>query len=103
MDRVLEGSIEVGIVSVLDGCQIEVKYAKYNKQEKAFMIKIQNLADVECWVDVELQDVSINNIEQTIGTEGSENIFPKKSKRIFIPQRMVEYDLDENTYDIKAL
>lgn len=98
MDRILEGSIEVGIVSVLDGCQIDVKYVKYNKQEKAFMIKVQNIADVECWVDIELQDILINNIEQTIGTEGSENILPRKSKRIFIPQRMIEYDLAENTF-----
>lgn len=98
MDRVLEGSVFVGIVSVLDGCQLDVKYVKYNKQEKAFMIKVKNLADVECWVTIELRDILINNIKQTIGTESSENVHPGSSKRIFIPQRMIDYDLEENPF-----
>ena len=89
LDRILQGTYEVGIVSVLDECQLDVKYVKYNKQEKSFMIKIKNLGDVECWVNVELQDLLINNIEQTIGTEGSESVLPKKSKRIFIEQNMI--------------
>jgi hypothetical protein len=98
LDRILEGSYEVGIVDVLDGCQLDVKYVKYNKQEKAFMVKIENLADVECWVDIEIRDILVNNIEQTIGTEGSENVLPGKTKKIFIPQRMTQEDLDENTF-----
>ncbi len=98
MDRILEGIIEVGIVSVLDSCQMEIKYVKYNKQEKAFVIKVENTAEVECWVDIELKDISINNIKQTIGTKGSENILPGKSKKILISQIMVDYDLKENSF-----
>jgi len=98
LDRVIQGTYTVSIVSVLDNCQLDVKYVKYNKQEKAFMIKIKNLGDVECWADVELKDVLINNIKQTIGTEVSENIPSGKYKRILIFQRMTDIDLEENPF-----
>jgi len=98
LDRAIQGTFQVEIVSVLDKCQIDVKYVKYNKQEKAFMIKIKNLGDVECWADVEIRDVLINNIKQTLGAEASENILPGKSKKIFIFERMTDYDLEENPF-----
>ncbi len=98
LDRVLSGTYLVEIINVLDRCQIDVKYVKYNRQEKSFVIKIKNLEKVECWVDAELRDISINNIKQTIGTESSDKILSKKSKKIFIPKRMTDYDLEENKF-----
>lgn len=98
LDRTIQGTFQVEIVSILDKCQIDVKYVKYNKQEKAFIVKIKNLGDIECWADVEIRDVLINNIKQTIGTEVSENILPRRSKKIFIFERITDYDLDKNPF-----
>jgi hypothetical protein len=98
LDRVLQGRYIVQIVNVLDKCEIDLKSLKYNKQEKAFVIKVENLADVECWTNIELKDITINRIKQTIGTQTSENILSGKSKKIFIPQILTQSDLDENNF-----
>jgi hypothetical protein len=98
LDRILQGRYNVEIVNVLDKCQMDIKKLKYNYQEKSFMVKLKNLGDVECWSNVELKDVTINRLKQTIGTETSEKIPAGKSKKIFINQIMTESDLSENDF-----
>jgi hypothetical protein len=98
LDRELTGSYDMGVINVLDDCDVEATYVKYNKQRDVFVVGIKNLGDVGCYVDVELIDVKINRILQTIGTEGSEFVEAGKSKKIEIDKRMDDEDLDENPY-----
>lgn len=98
LDRVLQGTYDVQIVSVLDRCELDIKSLKYNEQEKAFIIKLKNLGDFECWASVELKDITINRLEQTIGSETSERIPAGKSKKVFIYQILTESDFDENNF-----
>jgi len=98
LDRVLQGTYPVQIVSVLDRCELELNSLKYNKQEKAFVVKVKNVANVECWTNVELKDIAINRIKQTIGTQTSESILPGKSKKILIPQILTQSDFDANNF-----
>ena len=98
LDRELSGSYDMGVINVIDDCDIEIDYVKYNKQKKVFAIAVDNLADVGCYVDVELSDVEINKIVQTIGSEGSEFVKARDSMVIEIKQRMDDADLDDNSY-----
>jgi hypothetical protein len=98
LDRILQGTYPVEIVNVLDRCELDLTSLKYNKQEKAFVIKVKNTAEVECWTNIELKDITINRIKQTIGTQTSESILPGKSKRILIPQILTQSDLDANNF-----
>jgi hypothetical protein len=98
LDRVLQGTYDVQIVSVLDRCELDIKSLKYNEQEKAFVVKLKNLGDFECWASVELKDIVINRLEQTIGSETSERIPAGKSKKIFIYEILTESDFDENNF-----
>ena len=98
LDRELQGSYDMGIVNVIDDCEVEVSYVKYNKQKKSFLIGVDNVGDAGCFVDVELSDVEINRIVQTIGTEGSEFVEAGKSSSLEIQQRMDSEDLDDNLY-----
>jgi hypothetical protein len=98
LDRVLQGRYEVQIVNVLDNCELDIKRLRYNNQEKAFVVKLKNTGNVECWASVELKDVIINRIKQTLGSETSEKILPRKSKRIFIYEILSDSDLDENNF-----
>ncbi len=98
LDRVLQGTYEVQVVNVIDNCKLDTKSLKYNKQEKAFVVKVQNTGNVECWVNLELKDISINRIEQTIGTDSPQEIPAKKSKNIMIPQILTDSDLAENSF-----
>ena len=98
LDRVLQGRYDVQIVSVIDNCKLDLKSLKYNEQEKAFIVKVKNTGNVECWANVELKDVVINRIKQTLGTETSERILPGKSKKIFIYEIMTEADFNKNNF-----
>ena len=98
LDRVLQGTYNVQIVNVLDNCKVDLNSLKYNKQEKAFVVKVKNTGNVECWANIELKDITINRIKQTIGTQTSENILPRKSKNIFIPQILTQSDFDDNNF-----
>ena len=88
----------MSVVNVLDDCEIEVKYVKYNKQKEIFIIGVDNFGEVDCYVDIELNDIEINRVIQTIGSEGSEIVKSGKSGKIEINQRMDDADLEDNPY-----
>lgn len=98
LDRVLEGTYKVEIVNIIDRCELDIKWLKYNQQENSFVVKLKNTVPVECWTNVELKDIVINRLTQTIGTEESENILPRKSKKIFIYEILTESDLEQNDF-----
>lgn len=98
LDRELRGSYDMGVINVIDDCEVEVEYVKYNKQKGMFVIGVDNLGSVGCYVDIELNDVKINLISQTIGLEGSEFIEAGNFGKIEIVQRMDDEDLMDNSY-----
>ncbi len=98
LDRILRGTFNVSTINVIDSCKIDVKYVKYNKQKENFLIKVENIADVDCWVDIELKDLLINEFQETIGTEGSKRIHSGDREIIKIEQRMTEEDLQDNNF-----
>ncbi|MCK5450086.1 hypothetical protein KAI32_04415 [Candidatus Pacearchaeota archaeon] len=98
LDRSLRGSYDMGIINVIDKCEIDVNSIKYNKQAGSFYVKVSNIGDVNCYVDIELRDVEINRIKQTIGTEGSVLIMAGDKDNIEIKQRMDAEDLADNPY-----
>lgn len=98
LDRQLKKTYKMGLINLIDKCKIKVNYIKYNKQAKSFYIGVKNLADVGCYVDIELEGVEINEVKKTIGAEGSELIGAGKKGRIEIPKRMDSVDLKNNQF-----
>ena len=99
LDRVLEKTVNITIVDIIDGCEIEVKSITYNKQKEKFYVEVRNTVDnTDCWTDIELRDIVVDGREQTIGTEGSTKIGADKSKEVVIDQRMAENDIEENQF-----
>lgn len=98
LDRILQGRYPVQIVNVIDRCELDIKNIIYNEQEKAFEVKLKNLGDYDCWASVELKDISINRIKQTLGTETSERITPGQTKKIFIYETLTKTDLEKNEF-----
>ena len=98
LDRVLQGTFNVAFVDVIDNCEIDIKKVIYNKQKNSFIIPVKNKEKVDCYVDLELNDLLINDLKQTIGIEGSEFIKSGKTKKISIRQRMNDEDLEDNIF-----
>jgi len=100
LDRVLEKTIDVGVIDVLDKCDLDVSEdaVEYNKQKDAFIVDIKNVADVDCWVDVELEDVFFDYQEQTIGTEEAVKISAGDKEKVYIEREMSDKDLKKNEF-----
>ncbi len=98
LDRELSESYDMGTINVIDNCEIGVEYVKYNKQKNVFIVGVDNLGDVDCYVDVELSGVEVNRIVQTLGSEGSKFIGAGDFGKIEIKHRMDDVDLEDNPY-----
>jgi hypothetical protein len=99
LDRILQGKVKVESVDVIDRCKFNeesLKSAKYNKQKKAFLIQIRNLEAIDCFVDMEIEKILIDNLEQTIGTEGYTKIPAGGTKTIIIKQELTPEDIEAN-------
>ena len=98
LDMKLEGSFDMGIINVVDSCEVIVNSVEYNKQNEKFYVAVENDADVDCYVDVELRDVLKNNRRITLGTDGSVLVRDGKKMKIEIDERMSDEDLEDNSF-----
>jgi hypothetical protein len=96
LEKMLEKTVNVEIINVLDRCKIEIKSVTYSKPKSSFVIKIQNIGETDCWVDAELNDVVIDRVPTMLGSKGSVKISAGKSKNIVIEQEMTDDNLKEN-------
>lgn len=98
LDRVLEKTFDVQIIDVLDSCEIDLSEdaTRYNKQKDSFIIEIENTAETDCWVDLELLNVFFDYREQTIGTKEARKISAGDKKDIYLEKEISDEDLDKN-------
>lgn len=96
LDLILEKTLQVGIVDIIDKCNLEIKSIKYNKQKGEFITSLKNLGSVTCFASVELINLMIDNRETTLGLEGSIEIPSGKTRNAIIKQQMTEIDLSNN-------
>ena len=72
----------------------------YDKRKKTFYVELENVADVTCYADVELVDVSLDGELKNLGSEDIVEIQPgKKAKskiKARLEARLEEEDIDEN-------
>lgn len=98
LEKILEKTIDVEVVDIIDRCEIDILGVKYSKSKQAFFVKVKNIGGVSCYVDVELNDIIIDGVETTLGSEGSIRIDPGKTKQIEINQEMTDRDLEQNSF-----
>lgn len=98
LERILEKTLNVDTIDVLDRCKIEISGVKYSKPKEIFMINLENNGETDCYSDVELLNVVIDGTPQTLGSDGSVLIKAGKNKNIVIDQIMADDDLDENQF-----
>lgn len=99
LEKVLVGTVEVSSINVIDTCKLErddIKSVKYSRQKEAILVKITNPHDIDCWVDVEIENLQIGSSKKTIGTDGATRLTPKKTRKISLEQELTEADLERN-------
>jgi hypothetical protein len=96
LERILDQRIDISQVNVIDSCEVEVTRVLYSKPKEVFLIYVDNIGDVDCWVNVELRDVIVDGRAKTLGSSGSTLIDAGDSGKVFIDERMSEGDLADN-------
>ena len=98
LERVLEETIGISMVDVIDKCEINVDKVIYSKPKDAFLIKISNMENIDCWVDVELIDVIVDDVPEIFGSDGSVYLSPGKKGKVIIEQELTDEDLLSNSF-----
>ena len=98
LDKIIEETMNVNSVEVLDNCEIDIIDAKYNKQKQEFKIKVKNLNSIDCWANLEISNLKIGYNEITTGTNAPKQIKAKKTKTILIEEELTENDFSQNKF-----
>jgi hypothetical protein len=96
MERVIDITIDVEMVQILDECQIKQNSLVYDKRKGRFYVEIQNIADVDCYVDSELIDVLMDNQRTSFGADDVIEIKSGKKKQQVIKARLADEDIEDN-------
>ena len=99
LDRILERTMEVETIDVKDRCKFNeknIKSVKYSKQKKEFLIKIKNFEAIDCWADLEIENIIIDASSETIGSESNTLIPSGKTKTITIKKTLEKQDIENN-------
>lgn len=99
LERILEATIEIQKTDVIDACELtekDIKYLRYNKQTKEFILKIENPHEEICWIDAELREVIIGGDETNLATEGAIEFGPGETKKITFEAELTDEDIEEN-------
>ncbi len=96
LEKVIEGTYKVEIINVLDDCEIEIKGASYHTRKDSFFIEIENTGPTDCYINIELKDIIVDNKEATLGLKGVESLKLGEIKEFAIPYELTEEDLAKN-------
>lgn len=99
LERLITGRVEVTTINVIDACELmldDIQSVTYEKQKQQIGIKIKNSNDIDCWVDLEIEKLTVGYAQKTLGPEGAVLIPRGKSKTITVDQELTDGDLEKN-------
>ncbi|MFH1642208.1 MAG: hypothetical protein ABIC04_04875 [Nanoarchaeota archaeon] len=96
MEKIIDTSIEIDIVDVVDNCEMAITGFLYDNRRKYFYTEIENLADVICYADSEVVDIFLNGQRTTLGSDKIIEIAPGEKGTSRIKARLEEEDIADN-------
>lgn len=101
LENVLEGTMQVSIVEILDDSLINITSVVYDTNSKEFLVTLENIGGVDVYVNVELLDLFING--EYIIVSSPENLVLKPGQKITLRVAVELSDSDiENNPVIKV-
>lgn len=101
LENVLQGTLQVSIVEILDDSVINITSVIYDKNAKEFLVTLENIGSVDAYVNVELLDLFING--EYIIVSSPENLLLKPGQKITLRVAVELSDADiENNPVIKV-
>ncbi|MBW6442809.1 hypothetical protein K0A97_03480 [Patescibacteria group bacterium] len=98
LEKILQGSVILQRVSVIDNCDLEFLKVDYIKPQKVFSIRVRNLGSADCWTNAELVDIIFEGEKITVGSGEAILIRDGKKGNIIIEKDMEDIDLEDNPF-----
>lgn len=96
LDNVLEASMQVESVQILDGSVMNITNVEYDKNKKAFILTVENIGTVDSYVSAEITDILINGEYLTISSPGTILVKAGKKAKIEIAASLSDLDISNN-------
>lgn len=103
LENVLQGTVQVSIIEILDNSRINITKVYYDKNKKEFIIEIQNIGEVDVYVNAEILDLLVNGEYLIISSTETILLKPGEKTKLKIPVELSENDIKNNpTIKVKA-
>jgi archaellum component FlaF (FlaF/FlaG flagellin family) len=96
LENVLEAQMVVERIEILDAAMINITDVSYDRNEKQFIITVENTGSVDSYVSIEALDLYINGEYVTISSPEVVLIKPGKKVKIFLDAVLSDTDIENN-------
>ena len=96
MEKVIDTTMDIEVVEILDKCEISLNNLVYNKRKGIFYIEVENIAEVDCYIDVELVDLLIDGVRQSFSAEEILHLEANQKKKQKVNLKLEEEDIENN-------
>jgi archaellum component FlaF (FlaF/FlaG flagellin family) len=96
LENVLQGTIQVGVVEILDDSIINITSVVYDTNNKEFLVTLENIGTVDAYVNVELQDLFINGEYIIISSPETVLLKPGQKITLKVPTILSDSDIENN-------
>jgi hypothetical protein len=96
LENVLEATMNVESVEILDSSNINITDVSYDKNKQAFIVEVENIGTVDSYVIAEASDIYINEEYITITSPETTLVKLDKTAKIEIPAVLTESDMANN-------
>lgn len=96
LENVLEGTMNVEQVDILDDALLNMTNIVYDRSNKRFIITVKNIGTVDSYVSVELIDLYMNGEYKTVASEKTILLKPGKEGELYIDAILSDADIENN-------
>jgi hypothetical protein len=103
LEFVIDKTFSVTTTEESDEAQIAITKVQYDKNAKQFLITIENIGEVDAYVNTEIVDILIMDERVTLGSEETIKLAKGQSQKSIVAADLADTDLEANpTVHVKA-
>ena len=96
MENVLQGSVNIETVEILDSSSLNVTDVSYDKRKQAFIISVKNIGSVDVYTNAEVLDIFVNGEYLTVASTDTKLLGTGKSTTLSVPIVLTDSDIQNN-------
>lgn len=96
LENVLQGTVQVGIVEILDDSAINITSVVYDRNNNEFLVTIENIGDVDVYVNLELLDLFVNGEYIIVSSPDTVLLKPDQKVTLKVPVKLSDSDIENN-------